>query len=132
MAPHEWVTLRELNPHNYLETPEQAANLIKLQSALNELREVFGKPFIITSGLRSEADQRRIYQGRKYVPMGSAHLKGAAADIADTDGSLDQFCLNNLELLKKLGLYLEDPLRTPRWTHLQCTPPASHNVVFQP
>lgn len=126
--PKALVTRRELNSHDYPLTPEQSANFEHLYLAINKLRELYGKPMIITSGVRTIEDQKRINPRA----MGSAHTKAAACDIADPDGALDRWCLDNLPLLTECGLYLEDPSMTPRWTHLQVLPPRSGNRVFVP
>ena len=43
----------------------------------------------------------------------SSHILGLAVDIKDVDGKLWQWCIANLQLLKDLGLYLEDKRYTP-------------------
>lgn len=57
----------------------------------------------------------------------SHHLMGAG-DIQDTDGSFALYCMNNVQLMHRLDLYLESPLfthtclpnKTPTsgWVHL--------------
>ena len=49
---------------------------------LNELREVCGFPFVITSGYRSTQHSREAVKERP-----GTHTKGIAADIAITSGS---------------------------------------------
>ena len=122
------VSRRELNSHSYPLTPEQSVNFEHLYLAINKLREIYGKPMVITSGVRSVEDQKRINP----KSMGSAHVKAAACDIADPHGALDSWCLANLDALTECGLYLEDPSKTPRWTHLQVLPPKSGKRVFLP
>jgi hypothetical protein len=60
----------------------------------------------------------------------SGHLTCEAIDIRDTDGSIAKLLLDNLELLEQLGLYLEDPLYTIGWIHLQTRPTLRR--VFKP
>jgi hypothetical protein len=49
----------------------------------------------------------------------SYHLRGRAVDLLDdAEGSLDLKIRKRPDLLKKYGLWLEDPLHTPRWVHL--------------
>ena len=122
------ITLQELNPHNHPATEEIAANLNKLLTALNEVRKVYGKPMIINSGLRSEADQQRI---NPKAPK-SKHLLGLAADIRDTDGSFWAWCMVNMDLMVKLGIYFEDKKSTPTWVHMQVAVPASGKRIFLP
>jgi hypothetical protein len=127
-----FFSLKELNPRKHAVSSEVEANLNTLISRLNGLREAFGQPMIVTSGLRSEADQRRIYAGKKSIPMLSCHLFGQAADIADRDGTLARFCLDNIPLLEKLGLWCESPERTRGWMHFQTKAPRSGMRFFQP
>ncbi len=122
-------------------TDEIVGNINTLIPAINELLEQFGEKCDLSSGIRLVADQIRIYkeinEKRKAqklpeipVPMGSAHLKGGAIDLHDKDRKLTQFCMDNLPLLKKLGLYMENPANTPTWVHLQIIP--THSRVFNP
>jgi hypothetical protein len=127
-----YFTIAELNPRSNPITPEIETNMRELITRLSAFREAFGQPMIITSGLRSEADQKRIYAGKKSIPMRSCHLIGAAADVSDRDRVLSRFCLDNVPLLEKIGLWLESPERTPTWVHFQIFPPASKNRFFQP
>lgn len=62
----------------------------------------------------------------------SKHITGQAVDLADPEGALDEWCMKNLHSLEELGLWLEHPLSTRRWTHLQSVPPRSQNRVFIP
>lgn len=112
---------------------EQLVNLTALVEKLNEVRAVWGKPMIITSGLRSREQHDLIYQkmGKK-APGGSCHLSGEAADIYDRDGRLAAYLMDNLGLLERLGLYLEEPTVTRGWVHLQTRRPGSGRRVFQP
>lgn len=110
------VTLKELNKNNYPTTPEIDVNLNKLLAKLNVIRAKWGKPLIVTSGLRSQADQQRINPN---APK-SAHLTGEACDFSDPDGSFEEWCSNNQDLLEELGLWQELPEVTKGWTHLDC------------
>jgi len=106
-------------------TPEQEKNLANLLTALNKLRAAYGKPMRITSGYRP---------GKYNVAAGgakkSSHLTCEACDFADPDGKLDAWCLINLPLLEECGLYLEHPMNTVGWCHLQTRP--TKNRVFVP
>ena len=116
----------ELNPHNYPTTPEIDANLATLLDRMNQVRKEWGKPMQVNSGLRSQADQQRI---NPKSPQ-SRHLIGAACDIEDADGSLNQWCKDNEELLAKVGLWMEE--RQGGWQHFQCLPPKSGHRWFFP
>lgn len=122
------ISLKELNSHAYPTTPEIDNNLNTLLERINKIREAWGKPMTITSGLRSQADQQRI---NPKAPK-SNHLIGAAVDIEDKDGSLAQWNQDNVKLLESVGLWCEHPDNTPGWEHYQIYPPKSGNRFFHP
>lgn len=122
------ISREELNPHGYKLTPIQEENQEKLFGAINLVREEYGKPMIVTSGVRSKEDQLRINPRVK----NSAHMQGAAVDISDPDGSLWGWCMDHIDRLIQFGLYLESRSYTPRWVHFQCIPPHSGNRIFLP
>ena len=62
----------------------------------------------------------------------SKHITGEAVDLADPDGELDEFLFANQQYLIDAGLWLEHPLASKGWTHLQSVPPRSGNRVFFP
>jgi hypothetical protein len=62
----------------------------------------------------------------------SHHLTGRAVDLPDPDRTLAAWCVDNLEALAEMGLWMEDPRWTPTWVHLQSVPPGSGNRVFSP
>jgi hypothetical protein len=133
------IKLTELNPKGFALSDEQAKNLEVLCDRLNVVRKAWGKPMYITSGFRSEADHRRIYkekaarEGKSVVrvPMGSQHLKGAAADIFDANGALTRWLKANPDILEKAELWCEDDPATPR-VHFQIFPPKSGKRWFKP
>lgn len=108
-------------------TKEISDNLDKLLIALNKFRTAYGKSMIVTSGWRPSSVNSSAGGAKK-----SNHMVGLACDFKDTDGALDEWCLNNLKVLEACGLWLEDPSETPGWCHLQCTPPKSGKRVFLP
>ncbi len=126
------IARKELNARNLPETPEIAANLDVLCERLNLLRANYGKPMIITSGLRSAAQQAELIQNGKSNAPKSRHLTGEAADILDTDGKLKEYVKNNLHLLELIGLWCEDFAHTPNWLHAQISAPKSGKRVFIP
>ncbi len=101
-------------------------NLEKLYTAINHLRSAYGKPMNVTSGYRP-GHYNKAAGGAKR----SAHLTCEAVDIADGDGSLARWCLNNLDILQAAGLWLESPARTKGWCHLQIRPVPGKRV-FEP
>lgn len=102
-------------------------NLKWLLACLNDLRAIYGKPMIVTSGYRPHAINVAA-RGAK----NSLHMTCQACDFRDDDGSLDEWCMAHLKTLEMCGLYLEHPDSTPGWCHLQCKPPASGHRVFRP
>lgn len=108
-------------------TPEMEENLHKLLTALDGLREAFGKPMKISSGYRPASVNKAVGGAKK-----SNHMMCLACDFQDKTGEIDEFCLDNLKLLKELGLYLESPNHTVGWCHVQLKAPSSGNRVFIP
>jgi hypothetical protein len=125
---NEVITLNELNPKGYALTNEYAANLNKLLIVMNKIRAAYGKPMVVNSGVRSDADQQRI---NPKAPK-SKHISCQAVDIADSDGGLLKWVLANLDLMQTLGVFFEDFRWTPGWIHFQIVPPASGKRVFVP
>lgn len=62
----------------------------------------------------------------------SKHLTAQACDIFDPDGDLDDWCMDHLEILERLELWLEHPSATKGWCHLQTVAPRSGKRVFYP
>lgn len=124
------ISMKELNPHGYPTTPEIDANLAVLYDRINQVRLAYGAPMVVTSGLRSEAQQEALIASGRSTATKSKHLVGAAVDIADADGSLNHWCKENEDFLKQIGLWLET--RQGPWQHLQCLPPASGHQWFNP
>lgn len=125
-----------LGSHNIADVSHSdQLNLEELKKRINAFRDVYGKPMQVTSGYRFLQDHLRIYSekgiSRDKIPMGSAHLKGCAVDISDKDGSLMKYCRDNVPLLEKIGLWVEDDPSTPR-VHFQTYPPKSGNRFFKP
>jgi hypothetical protein len=106
---------------------ELEKNLQILLLKLNAFRKIYGKPMVVSSGYRDIARNKNVGGAKK-----SNHMLCLACDFIDIDGSLDRFCVDNIHLLKKCGLYLEHPKWTKGWCHLQVIPPSSNNVIFIP
>jgi hypothetical protein len=62
----------------------------------------------------------------------SRHLTCQAIDLGDPADELDAWCMTNLQVLERLGLWLEHPDATPGWCHVQTVPPRSGRRVFVP
>lgn len=110
-------------------------NMEKLLVKINKIRTAYNKPMIVTSGYRTIQKQKDLYRTMGYpdykIPMGSAHLKGAACDIRDRDGKLMEWCKANVPLLEEVGLWIEDDTVIPR-VHFQIYAPRSGNRFFKP
>lgn len=122
------ILMDELNPRKYPTTDELKQNLEDLLYKLNQIRVIYGKPMIITSGLRSAEDQQRINPKASK----SRHLTGQAVDIADPKGELWKWLMDHMALVESLGLYLEDKSATPTWVHIQSVGPKSGKRIFLP
>ncbi len=106
-------------------TTDLEKKLARLLKALNIVRTAYGKPMNVTSGYRPGKYNKAAGGATK-----SAHLTLEACDFADSTGALAKWCLENLGVLEKAGLWMESPARTKGWVHLQ-TRPVRHRV-FEP
>ena len=122
-------------------TIEMAMNAAKTLAAINYLRGRYGRPLSCSSGYRP---------GRFNKAAGgateSSHLNCEAIDCQDKEPQVwrkfdgeshlithfANWCLDNLDELRKAGLFLEDPRWTKSWTHLQTRTPRSLSRVFKP
>lgn len=107
---------------------ELLGNLNTIVPRANELLEAFGEYRGVNSGYRRPADNAQVASPKAKSP----HLVCAAVDLEDKDRKLSEFCLNNLDLLEKIGLWMEDVKSTPTWVHVQCYAPRSGHRVFEP
>ena len=96
-------------------TPEVKANIEKLLAKVNPfLAEIGVCDPIVSSGFRPASVNAAIPR----AAIKSQHLIGCAVDIADKDGKIDELVSRNDCLLKKYGLWVEDPISTKGWCHL--------------
>ena len=99
---------------------------------LNRMDQVTGT--LVASGYRPPAVNDRTANAAK----GSVHLTCEGIDIQDSENQdLAGWCLHNLAVLARLGLYMENPRwtfsrRGDHWVHLQTRAPGSGNQVFVP
>lgn len=126
------ISLSELNPHNYRTDEGIDANLSILLNKLNQIRTKYGIPMIVTSGLRSQAQQDGLIAAGKSNAPKSHHLTGEAADVLDSDGALKSWVMANLSFIEDVGLWMEDFSSTPNWVHFQIVPPRSGKRFFIP
>ena len=111
-------------------------NLNDLLVKINKVRLAYGKPMIVTSGLRTTKHHLEIYARKGIyppkVPMKSNHLSGRAVDFSDSDGKLKAWVKDNIKLIEEIGLWLEDFSATKTWCHFQINPPKSGKRFFMP
>jgi len=62
----------------------------------------------------------------------SKHMTGEAIDLADPEGKLGDWVMENVEVLVKHGIWCEHPDATPTWLHCQIVPPRSGRRFFYP
>lgn len=108
-------------------TDDIQANAAIICDRANQLLSEFGQDRGLRSGWRPAA----INNGAGGAPH-SKHMTGQAVDIDDNDGSLDEWCKDNVPVLERIGLWLEIDTATPTWTHVQCVPPGSGHRFFIP
>lgn len=113
-------------PNDY--TQEVSDNLDELLPVINQVRDAYGIPMTVTSGWRPPS-LNAITPG---AANHSLHEQGLAVDILDTDGKLMEWVLENLQLMKDLGIYLEDFRYTPNWVHFGIRSPKSGHRIFVP
>lgn len=104
-------------------SPELESNLSNLLIAVNKLRTMYGKPMYVSSGYRPGH-----YNKDAGGAENSAHCVCMAVDFKDIDKALKKYI--TVDILKKCGLYQEDPSKTPTWLHVQTRP--TKNIVFKP
>lgn len=126
------ITLKELNYHDYPTDTEIDQNLDILLEKLNIIREAWGQPMVVTSGLRSAEQQNDLIARGMSKAYNSKHLIGAAADILDMNGELKDWLKSNPEILEEAELWCEAASATPTWCHFQIYPPLSGHRWFLP
>lgn len=109
-------------------TPLIEANLSKLLDALNKFRYAYGRPMMVSSGLRTRQSNDQLSNSGK----NSAHLSGEACDFHDIDRAITNFVMARPAILEECGLYMEEPAATPTWIHLGVRRPGSGNRIFRP
>lgn len=111
-------------------TPEIVANAERTVELANELLVRAGRSDIhsVNSGWRPKS----VNDATANAASSSRHLTAEAVDISDVDRSLSSWCVDNLDVLKEIGLWMEDPRYCPTWLHIQTVPPKSKRIVFIP
>lgn len=82
----------------------------------------------VNSGWRPQA----VNQATPGAALRSKHMTGEAVDLSDMDGLLDEWLLDNPEVLEDCQLWQEHPSATKNWCHVQIVPPKSGKRVFYP
>lgn len=62
----------------------------------------------------------------------SKHMVCQACDVNDNLSKLKSWCMQNLDILEEVGLWMESPESTALWCHLQTVAPGSGHRVFIP
>lgn len=91
-----------------------ATDMADLLARVNYLRGIYGSPLVVTSGYRPLPINIEVGGAEN-----SAHIYCQAIDLGDEGGEFARWCLECIDLLDELGLYMEDPSHTPGWVHLQ-------------
>lgn len=103
-------------------------NATELLSRVNALMASLGMKTTVNSGWRPPAYNATIPN----AAPNSKHCTGNAIDLADPDGELDDILFKNPTHLIEHELWMEHPLATKGWCHLQSIPPRSGNRIFFP
>lgn len=119
---------------DWAEAPKDyvVANAVELLRRVNLLLSGIDLPEAqqptVVSGWRPESYNATV----PGASLRSKHITGNAIDLSDPEGALDEYLFSHSNRLSEAGVYLEHPLATKGWTHLQSIPPRSGNVIFMP
>lgn len=115
---NDWVTSSGKYPERAKElTQEIEDNAVILLSKVNELLLTLGIDEVsISSGFRPASVNSKIANAAKR----SAHMSGKAIDLVDVDGRVKHLVASKPDLLRSLGLFMEDAKSTPTWCHVDC------------
>lgn len=113
-------------PDDY--TDDVIKNAWDLIKKVNKLLELHTGEEILRSGWRPKAYNDKVPGASK----NSKHITGNAVDVADPDGSLGRWCLENEKYLEDFGLWCEHPKHTKTWVHFQNLPPKSGKRFYIP
>ena len=95
----------------------------------NAVLEAFGE----SRGLRSGWRPRSVNDATPNAAHNSRHITCEAIDIEDDDKRLQEWCSeHDGERLIPFDCYMENPIATPSWVHLQIVPPGSGLRVYFP
>lgn len=119
--------------------PEVVTNATELLTQVNSLLEELSTWAVmedvdevqnprVNSGWRPEAYNAKV----PGAAVKSKHITGQAIDLYDPESVIDDFLKDHVELLVKHRLWMEHPMATKGWCHLQSVPPRSGNLIFIP
>jgi len=103
-------------------------NARELLLRVNTLLASLGLKTTVNSGWRPPAYNAMIPN----AAPNSKHMTGQAIDLADPEGELDDVLFKDPTNLINHELWMEHPLATKGWCHLQSIPPRSGNRIFFP
>lgn len=107
-------------------TEQMKQDALEVVSKSNIILGCFGDYRKVNSGYRPELINSTV----RNAALHSNHIICRAVDIEDVDGKLDFYCMTHQEKLAEIGLWLENPVGTPGWCHVQIVPPRSGHRVF--
>lgn len=110
-------------------TEENRTNAALVVEKANQLLEAFGE----ARGQRSGWRPQSVNDATPNAAHHSTHITCQAIDIEDDDKRLQEWCSADKGAnLIPFGLYMESPIATPSWTHVQIVPPGSGQRVYFP
>lgn len=114
----------------HIATPSEdvESNARELLLRVNALLAAVGFKTAVNSGWRPAAYNATV----PGAAMFSKHITGCAIDLADPEGELDNLLYEDQRFLIEHQLWMENPLATKGWCHLQSIPPKSGRRVFIP
>lgn len=118
-------------------TEEIKINAVETLRRANELLKRFyaaNPNSYKTRGCNSGWRPPAVNAATKNAAKKSSHMLAKAIDIGDDDERLDSWLMTpeGQKALTDIGLWMEHPSATPRWAHVQTSPPASGRRVFFP
>lgn len=110
-------------------TDDVKINAEDLLSRVNSFLKLLKILTTISSGFRP----LKVNKAIKNASATSGHMNGTAIDLSDPDGSIGALIMKHLDLLKTMGLWLEDLSFTPGWVHLDTKPRSKRKYnIFKP
>jgi len=132
----QYVGKHAESPDWTIERQANAANLLVACSRLETLAKSDGVKFpdnpVTGNGVSGSTFGGFRPQNCPQGAPQSSHKEGLAVDRYDPDGSIDKWCLANLDRLESCGIYIEHPDATLHWSHWTTKAPKSGRRVFYP